>query len=107
MGLMIASFKYAFVGLCTFCLIHISHGDESSVCRPAQKCNSRTTRSDSYFWPTAHGHVRHYGNSPYEGPFNLSASVTWSWHHPDGQYNDMPMAASIDEKKNVYVTADQ
>jgi len=63
--------------------------------------------TERYHWPTAHGHWRHYGNSPHAGPFNLSASLAWSWHHPFGEYHEMPLGATIDDQRNIYVAGDQ
>eukprot|EP00404_Azadinium_spinosum_P001222 CAMPEP_0180425230 /NCGR_PEP_ID=MMETSP1036_2-20121128/5155_1 /TAXON_ID=632150 /ORGANISM="Azadinium spinosum, Strain 3D9" /LENGTH=510 /DNA_ID=CAMNT_0022430711 /DNA_START=33 /DNA_END=1562 /DNA_ORIENTATION=+ len=75
------------------------------ACQAGGSC--KASGLDSYFWPTAHGHYKHYGVSAFPGPFNLTTSLAWSWEHPDGQYNDMPMGAAIDDKNNVYVSADQ
>merc|ERR1711920_607151 len=69
--------------------------------------NEQASKQESYFWPTAHGHWKNYHRSPYIGPFNLSAAVAWSWHPPKGEYSDMLLGSSIDDKKNVYVAGDQ
>merc|ERR1719188_85857 len=62
--------------------------------------------SRKYFWPTAHGHPDHYGRAVLPAPTNLT-KATWSWGHPEAEWRDMPMGASIDDKNNVYVAADQ
>mmetsp|Transcript_118339 Transcript_118339/g.382015 ORF Transcript_118339/g.382015 Transcript_118339/m.382015 type:complete len:463 (+) Transcript_118339:70-1458(+) len=58
-----------------------------------------------YFWPSGHGVVGRYSNSPYMGPKNLSASLAWSWHHPSGRFHTLTFGTAIDDKKNIYLTA--
>mmetsp|Transcript_90201 Transcript_90201/g.263789 ORF Transcript_90201/g.263789 Transcript_90201/m.263789 type:complete len:542 (+) Transcript_90201:68-1693(+) len=83
-------------------------GSEDETCEAGRGCAGQPgSASEAYHWPTAHGHWRHYGTSPHVGPFNLSASLAWSWQVPDGQYHDMPLGAAIDDQKNIYVSADQ
>jgi len=80
---------------------------QGAVCSVGDGCQASGSKQESYFWPTAHGHWKHYSRSPYVGPFNLSAAEKWSWHHPEGEFHDMYLGAAIDDRKNVYVAGDQ
>lgn len=59
------------------------------------------------FWPHARGQVGHYGVSSWAGPTNLSASLAWSWHHPEGRFHTTVLGGSVvDEQKNVYLVSE-
>lgn len=73
----------------------------------------------AYYWPTARGpnglspHARGaydgkqaYGVSPYVGPTDLSSSLLWEWHHPDGRYHTVTLGVLIDDRKNIYLASD-
>jgi len=67
----------------------------------------RSTKSGpEHFWPTARGRApRQYGITDVVVPHNLSASLAWSWHHPDGQYHTVVAGGPvIDSGKNLYLT---
>lgn len=64
----------------------------------------QATKED--WWPSARGRVGRYGESPFSGPANLSDSLAWEWHHPDGRYHTVTLGVVIDSKKNVYLSAD-
>jgi len=87
------------------CFIVRVQSEEESTCRAGAACGEE--EPSPYFWPTAFGHVSHYGVAPWPSPTNLSATLSWSWHHPDGRFRELPIGVVIDDKKNLYVSADQ
>jgi len=43
----------------------------------------------------------------YTAPTNLTAALSWSWHHPDGQYHTVVVSAPLlDDKRNVYISSE-
>jgi len=67
----------------------------------------RSKSGPEHFWPTARGRAPgQYGITDVVVPHNLSASLSWSWHHPDGQYHTVIAGGPvIDSGKNLYLTA--
>jgi len=43
----------------------------------------------------------------YTAPSNLTAALSWSWHHPDGQYHTVVVSAPLlDDRKNIYISSE-
>jgi len=43
----------------------------------------------------------------FTGAKDLTASVTWGWHHPSGVYNTIPVGSPLlDDQNNIYIGAD-
>mmetsp|Transcript_89809 Transcript_89809/g.199545 ORF Transcript_89809/g.199545 Transcript_89809/m.199545 type:complete len:486 (+) Transcript_89809:44-1501(+) len=57
-------------------------------------------------WPHARGPTPgQFGITDVVTPHNLSTSLAWSWHHPDGQYHTVVAGGPvIDSGKNLYLT---
>lgn len=60
---------------------------------------------DNYFWPSGRGRVGNYSTSPFVAPFDLNASLAWTWHDPVARYANVPNGANIDDQKNIYLTS--
>lgn len=74
--------------------------DDGGVCRAGEACDKQ-----SYFWPMARGPVGSHGTSPHKSPRNLTSSLAWSWHAPEGKYTSVSNGGVlIDDKKNLYVS---
>eukprot|EP00440_Ansanella_granifera_P004553 gb/GFBE01004936.1/.p1 GENE.gb/GFBE01004936.1/~~gb/GFBE01004936.1/.p1 ORF type:complete len:485 (+),score=108.58 gb/GFBE01004936.1/:1-1455(+) len=68
--------------------------------------NDKKASANTHPWPHFRGAIPgQAGVSDTVAPGNLSASLAWSWHHPEGQYHTLLAGGPvIDSKKNVYVT---
>jgi len=64
----------------------------------------RRAEGPQYFWPSGHGPVGSHSFSQFSGPKDLS-KPTWTWHHPKGRWSTVPVSTSIDDARNVYLTA--
>jgi len=75
---------------------------------PPKKAHRRqhAQKHAQYFWPTSRGKVGSYGNTEYDGPSDWAHSLAWQWHHPAGRYNTITIGVLIDDKKNIYLAAD-
>mmetsp|Transcript_4137 Transcript_4137/g.12094 ORF Transcript_4137/g.12094 Transcript_4137/m.12094 type:complete len:476 (-) Transcript_4137:68-1495(-) len=63
--------------------------------------------ADDHPWPTSRGpHLKQFGLTNVVVPHDLSASLAWSWQHPDGQYHTVLCGGPvIDAAGNFYFTA--
>lgn len=68
----------------------------------------RAVKSNSeFYWAAAGGRHGSFGASPFTGPVDLTDNVSWSWHHPVGAYNTIPVGGPlIDDEMNIYIAAD-
>jgi len=62
--------------------------------------------SPEYYWPHARGNVGRYSMAAYTAPANLTAALSWKWHHPEGKYHTVVVSAPLlDDKKNIYIAS--
>jgi len=63
--------------------------------------------NNEFYWAGASGRHGRFGASPFTGPVDFIENVSWSWHHPDGIYNTIPVGGPlIDDEMNIYIAAD-
>jgi len=64
----------------------------------------KVKRTDGkFFWSDAANREEHN----FTGAKDLTASVTWGWHHPSGVYNTIPVGSPLlDDQNNIYIGAD-
>mmetsp|Transcript_23192 Transcript_23192/g.41900 ORF Transcript_23192/g.41900 Transcript_23192/m.41900 type:complete len:469 (+) Transcript_23192:78-1484(+) len=63
---------------------------------------SKGKAGQPYFWPSARG--AGHGASEFVAPFDLAASLNWSWENSLGRFASSPTGVVIDDKKNIYMT---
>jgi len=68
--------------------------------------NSAATALAEHPWPTSRGpFLGQFGSTNVVIPHNLSASLAWSWHHPEGRYHTVVAGGPvIDATGNLYLT---
>lgn len=59
--------------------------------------------ADAYFWPSGRGRVGQYTTSPYAADWDLSKSLSWSWHDPKRRAVGSPQGQVIDDLLSIYL----
>lgn len=59
-----------------------------------------------YWWPSARGRAGNYSASAFEGPHDLVKSLIWEWHHPEGRFHTVALGVLIDDRRCLYLAAD-
>lgn len=73
------------------------------VTRYTTKKISRVNSSTGFFWPDATSR----STARFSGATDLTDNISWGWHHPNGQYNTIPVGAPlIDNEMNIYLASD-
>lgn len=79
----------------------------AGVTRYKHKRIKAVKSNNEFYWAAAGGRHGRLGASPFTGPVDLTENVSWSWHHPVGTYNTIPVGGPlIDDEMNIYIAAD-
>mmetsp|Transcript_10834 Transcript_10834/g.34399 ORF Transcript_10834/g.34399 Transcript_10834/m.34399 type:complete len:490 (+) Transcript_10834:60-1529(+) len=84
---------------------YLSIADSAGHLAP-QSAEARHPTEAVHPWPTFRGpQTQQFGASDVVVPGNLSASLAWSWHHPQGRYHTVVAGGPvIDAGGNAYLT---
>jgi outer membrane protein assembly factor BamB len=77
----------------------------SGVTRYQQHALKKTKRTDGkFFWSDS---ANNRDSHLYSGATDLLENLSWSWHHPAGMYNTIPVGSPlIDAEMNIYIGSD-
>merc|ERR1719356_282877 len=77
----------------------------SGVTRDKKHALKKTKKRDGTFFWTDSSNNR--DSTFYSGATDLMENLSWSWHHPAGIYNTIPVGSPLfDDELNVYIAAD-
>jgi outer membrane protein assembly factor BamB len=83
----------------------LGHMNKLGVTKYRSHAIKRKTREGGrFFWPDS---VNRESAQLYSGAKDLTESVSWGWHHPDGLYATIPVGSPlIDSDTNIYLGTD-
>ncbi|CAL1162531.1 unnamed protein product [Cladocopium goreaui] len=66
---------------------------------------AQARRAEKYAWQSGRGNFPNFAVAEANGPFNLSETLSWSWHHPKGRFHTLTWGTVLDHQLNVYLSA--
>eukprot|EP00435_Cladocopium_sp_Y103_P013568 s560_g3.t1 len=66
---------------------------------------AQARRAEKYAWQSGRGNFPNFAVAEANGPFNLSETLSWSWHHPKGRFHTLTWGTVLDNHLNVYLSA--
>ncbi|CAK0848591.1 unnamed protein product [Prorocentrum cordatum] len=79
--------------------------NNAGVTRYTDEAIKKTERTDGkFFWGDP---ANRDSEQSYVGPADLTANISWAWHHPAGVYSTIPVGSPlVDDELNIYIGAD-
>ena len=66
---------------------------------------AQARRAEKYAWQSGRGNFPNFAVAEANGPFNLSETLSRSWHHPKGRFHTLTWGTVLDHQLNVYLSA--